>query len=391
MFSPSHVLCGLLCGITYLPLAAQPVPIDRRAVVERHRVVNTTTDTLAALSVGNGMFAFTADVTGLQTFPAYYEKGVPLGTESEWGWHSFPNVHRFSFDATVQAYEFNGQSRGYSVQRKEPAHQPAVDYFRENPHRLQLGNLGFVLLKANGLPATIHDLRGIRQELNPWTGELKSQFSLEGTLVQVVTVGHQTQDAVAVRVESDLLKAGRLKVALRLPYPTAAWADMGTFYGKNDRHRSAIRQAHHHSAVVVHQLDTTKYVAALAWQPAGTLAPGRPHEFVLTPGPQLRVLEFTCRFSPRAGKRALPTFAETRANSQQQWAAFWRSGGAVDFGGTADPRARELERRIVLSQYLTKMHNAGAQPPQETGLLLNSWYGRPHLEMHWWHAAHFAL
>jgi hypothetical protein len=30
-------------------------------------------------------------------------------------------------------------------------------------------------------------------------------------------------------------------------------------------------------------------------------------------------------------------------------------------------------------------------PPQETGLTVNSWYGKFHLEMHWWHAAHFAL
>ncbi len=30
-------------------------------------------------------------------------------------------------------------------------------------------------------------------------------------------------------------------------------------------------------------------------------------------------------------------------------------------------------------------------PPQETGLTANSWFGKFHLEMHWWHAAHFAL
>lgn len=29
-------------------------------------------------------------------------------------------------------------------------------------------------------------------------------------------------------------------------------------------------------------------------------------------------------------------------------------------------------------------------PPQETGLITNSWHGKFHLEMHWWHAAHFA-
>jgi hypothetical protein len=30
-------------------------------------------------------------------------------------------------------------------------------------------------------------------------------------------------------------------------------------------------------------------------------------------------------------------------------------------------------------------------PPQETGETFNSWFGKAHLEMHWWHAAHFPL
>jgi hypothetical protein len=45
----------------------------------------------------------------------------------------------------------------------------------------------------------------------------------------------------------------------------------------------------------------------------------------------------------------------------------------------------------VLSQLLTAVNCAGSMPPQETGLVTNSWYGKHHLEMHWWHAAHFAL
>src|SRR5262249_33039662 len=40
---------------------------------------------------------------------------------------------------------------------------------------------------------------------------------------------------------------------------------------------------------------------------------------------------------------------------------------------------------------LTAIQCAGSRPPQETGLTVNSWYGKFHLEMHWWHAAHFAL
>jgi hypothetical protein len=34
---------------------------------------------------------------------------------------------------------------------------------------------------------------------------------------------------------------------------------------------------------------------------------------------------------------------------------------------------------------------SGDRPPQETGLVYNSWFGKFHLEMHWWHAVHFAL
>ncbi|MBS1660188.1 MAG: hypothetical protein JST68_03965, partial [Bacteroidetes bacterium] len=41
--------------------------------------------------------------------------------------------------------------------------------------------------------------------------------------------------------------------------------------------------------------------------------------------------------------------------------------------------------------YLLRVQEAGRYPPQETGLTYNSWFGKPHLEMHWWHGAHFAL
>ncbi len=374
-----------------LPCSLTAQPINRQAVVERHKVVATNTDSLNSLSVGNGKFAFTADFTGLQTFPLHYEKGIPLGTESEWGWHRFPNKEGYKFEQSLRTYTLNGRPISYAVQVKTPGNKESGDYFRANPHRLQLGNLGFIILKKNGQAATVRDIKNIHQVLNPWTGEIQSHFTVEGTAVDVLTVGHQSQDAVAAKVTSELLKAGRLKVALRFPFPTAGWADMAVDYSHDDAHKSAIAEQKTGRALLTHQLDTTTYFVALNWAQPATLAAGRPHEFILTPGRQSATLELGCQFTPKKARAAAPTFAATLANSRQQWPAFWRSGGAVDFGGTPDPRATELERRVVLSQYLTRIHNAGAQPPQETGLLLNSWYGRPHLEMHWWHAAHFAL
>ncbi len=99
---------------------------------------------------------------------------------------------------------------------------------------------------------------------------------------------------------------------------------------------------------------------------------------------------FVCRFSPQPSE-ALPGFAETAAASAKHWPEFWQSGGAMDLSASQDPRWRELERRIVLAQYLTAVNSTGSSPPQESGLFSNSWHGKFHLEMTAWHGVHFAL
>src|SRR5688572_15723932 len=125
-------------------LSYSQTKIDRKSLVERHTIINTKFDSLSSLSVGNGGFAFTVDVTGLQSFPDAYARGVPLGTQSEWGWHSFIDTANYLFDETLKDYNLNGRNVPYSVQLKEPERKKnAGDWFRQNPHRLQLGNVGF--------------------------------------------------------------------------------------------------------------------------------------------------------------------------------------------------------------------------------------------------------
>ena len=63
-----------------------PIRTDRSAqVVARHNVVVHELDPNGAMAVGNGEFAFNFDVTGLQSFPEYYEKTMPIGILSNWG------------------------------------------------------------------------------------------------------------------------------------------------------------------------------------------------------------------------------------------------------------------------------------------------------------------
>jgi hypothetical protein len=83
--------------------------------------------------------------------------------------------------------------------------------------------------------------------------------------------------------------------------------------------------------------------------------------------------------------------SKSKAECIAYWQHFWSTGGAIDLSASTDARWRELERRIILSQYLTAIQSAQKYPPQETGLTGNSWYGKFHLEMHWWHGVHFAL
>ena len=86
----------LLSVATVAAAAVQGVAtgkIDRHALVSRHNVELAAIDPSAPLTVGNGEFGFTADVTGLQTLNATYASFPPLQTMSHWGWHKVPHFH----------------------------------------------------------------------------------------------------------------------------------------------------------------------------------------------------------------------------------------------------------------------------------------------------------
>ena len=62
--------------------------IDRHKLIKRHNVKLEEPVYDSPLSVGNGEFVFTADVTGLQTLYREYESVFPLCTMGNFGWHT---------------------------------------------------------------------------------------------------------------------------------------------------------------------------------------------------------------------------------------------------------------------------------------------------------------
>ncbi len=393
MFQAMRCIASLFISFCLLQaLPGKAASIDRKALADRHDINVIRPDSLASLTIGNGAFAFTVDITGLQTFPEYYRSGVALGTQSEWGWHSFPNTAGYRVAEALKTYDLNGKKISYTVQRKEPERaKNATEYFRVNDHRLQLGNVGLDIYKKDGTLAAVTDIKDINQTLNLWTGLINSKFTVEGQPVSVITAAGQETDVIAARIVSPLVREGRIRVRIRFPYPTGQFKDEGIFYGQEDKHTSSLSQVKDHAALLKHQLDATTYHIATEWSGKARMAQQAPHYFTLLPQSGKDQFEFSCLFAQQTGKHVAPSFAEVKKSSEAGWAQFWKSGAAVDFSGSTDKRAFELERRIVLSEYLTRVQGAGHFPPQETGLTYNSWFGKPHLEMYWWHAAHFAL
>lgn len=365
--------------------------IDRYALVERNNPHVTEMDSLASLSVGNGNFAFTVDATGLQTFPEMYATGVPLGTQSQWGWHSFPNSNKYEFDETLKPYNFRDKDEIYSVQVKEAGRsRDAADWYRANPHRLHLGNVGFEIVKDNGTLVTPNEIKSINQTLDLWNGIIKSDFEVNSNRVSVETSCHPEVDQIGVKVSTPMLKSGALKVNLRFSYPTGKHTDDASDRTVPDKHKTSIISQENNFAILKRELDSTIYYVTVRWNGEAKIAEKEAHYFILS-SPQ-ESLSFTCTFTEKnPNQDHAKSVEDTFDQSSKYWQAFWQRGGAIDFSGATDSRAKELERRVILSQYLMAIQSAGMYPPQETGLTYNSWFGKFHLEMHWWHAVHFAL
>ena len=359
--------------------ADNPPQIDRHALVTRHNLELTKSE---PVQVGNGELAFTADITGLQSF----EENC---TMSHWGWHSSP----LPPGQTIDDFQWTTKmTHGRPVDYMAGTGDAISQWLFSNPHRLNLGRIALRMAKADGTPAVQDDLRNTRQTLDLWNGLLTSRFELEGTPVVVTTCCHPTIDAVAVRIQSPLVAAGRLKVEMAFPYP-----DLKNFGGygdwnKPEAHETILTLHGSQRADLVRKLDADEYHVSLAWS-AGKLMAGQGtdrHCFTLAPDSS-DSLEFICVFASNPLSDALPSVADTIEACHEHWPVFWKSGGAIDLSDSKDPRAKELERRIVLSQYLMAVNEAGSLPPQESGLVNNGWNGKFHFEMYWWHAAHYAL
>lgn len=388
----ARLLLPLLLSVSAPALqAAEPAgAIDRAAVVARHAVRNTGLNPESALTVGNGDFAVTVDVTGLQTLERlYYDNGLPLETRNTWSWHSFPNPDGLRFEDTLAPVPFHGRQILYPTQQNTPAGR----YFRENPQPMPLGQFQFTLF---GEVLRSEDIAGIHQTLDLWTGIVTSRLLVRGQPLEVTTAAHGQAAVLAVQARSPLIASGDLQVRVRFPYAyRSSIAHKPPFiWEQPERHRSTLTQVGPGHARIAREADGTRYDTELRWHTpaelvgASTPQLAAPHDFRLraTGGD---TLAFTAAFVDAEHPAPEETVDSTLASSRQAWRDYWTKGGMVDLGTAADPRAREIERRAIQSLYLMRVNYAGSFPPAETGLQHLSWFGKHNSEVYVFHAAQF--
>lgn len=376
--------------------------INRFELVNRHNPKLNQIDYESPLSVGNGELACTVDITGMQTlYQSYEEHYFPLCTMSQWGWHTTPvNKTRFEYtlaDIEMTKYQHSSREVVYAVEEKQ-GNEHVYKWLRENPHRLNLARIG---LYWKGEKINAEDITQINQTLHLYEGCIESHFRVHDIPCKVLTVCGD-QDVLGFSIVSEALITRELSVKIEFPYGDPSIS--GSNWQAQERHLTRMRLDSSDEPLKVaridRQLDKERYTVKLTT--TGDVAKQEENLHVIEVFSYSNVLELSVLFLPKhiggieeetedkSDKKNI-TYKQVLSESQERWRNFWLKGGAIEFIHSKDTRANELERRVVLSQYLMGIQTTGTLPPQETGLTCNSWYGKFHLEMHIWHGAWLTL
>jgi Trehalose and maltose hydrolases (possible phosphorylases) len=360
--------------------------IERKKLVESHNPKLSKINKESPLTVGNGELAFTADVTGMQSLSAEYEAGgFPLCTMSQWGWHTTPvskDKEAYSFEELqLTSYDYADRKLTYAVE-EYAGNEEVYNWLRKNPHRL---NLARIALRYQGESIKGEQLTSINQELELYTGHLKSEFEIQQEKCVVKTMCDVEQDCLGFAMESSLLERGDLMVEVAFPYGSPLIS--GANWEAEDKHTTEIVKQEAQLLILKRTLDKDTYYVCLKGNVEyNTVKLGQHKLYLKGTSAQVKLQVAFSKELPI--KHLLGTSLEnSMENTKKWWNRFWEEGGMISLHKSKDARAKELERRIVLSQYLLAIQSSGSTPPQETGLTCNSWYGKFHLEMHLWHSA----
>jgi hypothetical protein len=411
-------------GVTWLLLAIQCVcTISRIAVVTQHNLRREERDSDTPYQVGNGNFAFNVDVTGLQTIK-------PFNTLSSWGWHSSPPPPKVAIQKRKdwrqqikilvqdcwwlheKVWDVNRTPHENPLEQKphkepdvipKPIEPPPLlkgpekisyeEWQKRNPHRMNLARIG---LLWNGKDIIASMINGTQQNLDLAAGIITSQFYIANEVVTIETLASPSIDAVGIRVQSDAMRTGNLTVFIDFTYPSPDQQSETEFLG------DFRRPGNHNTSFttwgrrieVKHELDDTAYYVNMQWESGAPeanfqrVSPYAHRYFFNTTNTFSTSSEYVFHFGKET-PAFTPGFATLKQDSIQWWQNYWNRGAFIDCTATKDPRAKELQRRIILSQYYLAINTGGSDFTADSGLVNNALYGKTQPELAWWHFAHW--
>ncbi|MCR4903997.1 MAG: glycoside hydrolase family 65 [Butyrivibrio sp.] len=362
--------------------------IDRKSLIQKHNPHLEYIDLTSPFTIGNGNLAFTADVTGLQSlYDEYNSAFMPLTCMHKDAWHIEKDVDGKTYmlsDVDMTVYESPKGPVSYGVEKKT-GNEHIYDWVRQNPHRF---NLMKIALEYDNKPLSASDINDIKQELDIYTGCLSSSFTLQEHSIKVLSICSGKSDCLSFKIAITGQNPEKFRIKIAFPYPSPQ-TNGGEFDSEKPHKTELIKDNDRYLFNRI--IDEIKFEIRYSSELQNDIKEISPNNFGISSDSGNYQFSLFINFDKKDVPREEMSFAACRESSEAFWKEYWEKGGIISFEGSEDKRAFELERREILSMYLLRINSCLDMPPQETGLTVNSWYGKSHLEMHLWHEAWLPL
>ena len=291
------------------------------------------------------------DVTGLQSFPEPYDSTIPLCTLSQLGLAHRPLPGRLANERSAHAeYDSYGRKVGYATSPATQRHAGDRLASREPPSSPS-GSPRVRLHPAEGQPPVADSLAtsSRRSTCGPVTFAAASRSTAHRSMSSR-SASHADLRRRRVRLTAGGAKrlAVRVRFPVRVPRHDRRGLDVvpnGTRLGVRWKGTPGRRRADARRGRVPGRRSLGAFRCRVA--------DGRPRlpRRARRLGRPVRLRRRVLASAGLAGRSHVRRHAGGR---RRHWAAFWKSGARDrPLGAARIPRWRELERRIVLSQYLT--------------------------------------
>ncbi|MDE6407114.1 MAG: hypothetical protein K2K48_05615 [Anaeroplasmataceae bacterium] len=306
----------------------------KKEFISKYDIIHHNFDIENPLTIGNGNFAFTCDITGLQTFYQSYTK-IPLCTMSNLFWGKQKGTGDLPYQVYIK------KSDASEVKYMTDTTAEAYENYRDDVFKFDMFKLVFLV---QGKPMKKEKIKVIYQKLILYEGKIETEFQYEKETVYVEAKIPQKHNHLQIKIKTEL-KQLQIKILFLVPASTL--------------HGSSLEE-----------LQTYKVKDSLICI-------------------QNSYLDYTIFYKTNM-KRENAIFKVEKDSflSISLDNDFNNDCGMEEYFSLAkslNTKDEELNRRMVLSLYLLKVNTLGIYPPAETGLTCNSWYGKFHLEMHLWH------